>query len=374
MLFSEVIGQQTVKQQLIQTVKENRVSHAQLFYGPQGSGKLALAIAYAQYISCTGKKTDDSCGNCPSCHKYSRLVHPDLHFVFPVISGQGKASVSDSYIDAWREMVLKNPYFNLNMWLNHIGAENKQGSIMADEAREIIRKLSLKTFEAEYKVMIVWLPERMNNAAANKLLKILEEPPDKTLFILVADTHEDVLPTILSRAQPRKIPAIDSESLSAWLMKQFGVDQAEAIDVCRMSAGNYFEACNHIDASNDFTFNFNNFVALMRLAYAKNVGDMVKWVSNMAGIGREKQKEFIEYALRMLRGNFLMNSKLPDLSFLVQQEVDFSKKFSAFITNNNVEAIANELDKAAYHIERNGNPKIVFTDLAFTLMVLLRQA
>ncbi len=373
MLFSEIIGQQEIKRHLIQTVRENRVSHAQLFYGPPGSGKLAIAIAYAQYLCCTGNKNDDACGTCPSCRKYQKLIHPDLHFVFPVISVSGKANVSDSYIEIWRSQVLANPYFSLNMWLDALGAENKQGSIYTEEAREIIRKLNLKTFEAEFKVMIIWLPERMNNTTANKLLKILEEPPDKTLFILVADNHEDIISTILSRAQPVKIPRIDTGSLSHALIEKFGITDSEANEICRLSQGNYLEALNHISTSDEFDYFFDKFTSLMRLSYSRNVAELTKWVSDLAQLSREKQKSFMEYALRMIRGSFMIRNHFDDISLLIRKESEFSQKFSAFITPANIEGIADEFDKAAYHIERNGNARIILTDLGFRMMVHIRK-
>ncbi|HOY37673.1 MAG: DNA polymerase III subunit delta [Bacteroidales bacterium] len=372
MKFQEIIGQEEVKKYLIQTVTENRVSHAQLFYGPPSSGKLALAVAYAQYICCANKSATDSCGECASCRKYAKLIHPDLHFVFPVISAQGKSSISDTYIESWRLNFLSNPYITLNEWLECIGAENKQGSIYAEEAREILHKLNLKTFEAEYKVMIIWLPERMNNSTANKLLKMLEEPPDKTLFVLVADNHEEILPTILSRTLPVKIPRIDNKSLSEALVSKFGINTSEAREICNMSEGNYLEAVNHINTSEELVFYFEKFVALMRQAYSRNIYDLVKWVGEIAGTGREKQKSLMEYSLRMIRGNFLINNSLPEMSFLVKRERDFSERFSAYITPNNVEKIAEAFEKAAYHIERNGNARIILTDLCFTMMALLK--
>jgi len=372
MKFRDIIGQEDIKKYLLSTVRENRVSHAQLFYGPPSSGKLSLAVAYAQYVCCTNKSEFDSCGECPSCKKYGKLIHPDLHFVFPVVSATGKASISDTYIEQWRTMFLSNPYLTLNEWLYCIGAENKQGSIYAEEAREILHKLNLKTFEADYKVMIIWLPERMNNSTANKLLKMLEEPPDKTLFILVADNHEEIIPTILSRTQPVKIPRIDSKSLSDVLLSKFEISEAEALEICHMSEGNYLEAINHINTSEEFIYFFDKFVSLMRHAYSKNIYELVKWVSEIAPTGREKQKSLMDYSLRMVRGNFIINSKVPEMSFLVKKEMEFSTRFSAYITTNNVEKISDAFEKAAYHIERNGNARIVLTDLFFNLIVLLK--
>ncbi|NLA24648.1 MAG: DNA polymerase III subunit delta [Bacteroidales bacterium] len=373
MLFSQIIGQHEIKQHLIQTVKENRVSHAQLFYGPPSTGKLALAIAYAQYLSCTGEKDNDSCGVCASCHKYQRLIHPDLHFVFPVVSVTGKANISDNFIDVWRKTLIENQYISLNYWLDAIGAENKQGNIYTDEAHQIIRKLSLKTFESEYKIMIIWLPERMHNTTANKLLKILEEPPAKTLFLLITDNQEDIISTILSRTQPLKIPRIDYKSLANALIEQYNISESEAVEISRMSQGNYLQAQSHINTSEDLNFFFEKFKELMRLAYQRNVAQLINWVNDLAKLSREKQKSFMEYSLKMIRGSFMIRHNFEDFSLLLKNEIDFSQNFSAFITENNIEALSDEFDRAAYHIERNANGRIVLHDLGFKIMMLIRQ-
>jgi DNA polymerase-3 subunit delta' len=213
MLFSEIIGQENTKKQLIDSVQTSRMSHAQLFSGPEGSGSLPLAIAYAQYVSCTQQGADDSCGVCPSCRKYNKLAHPDLHFVFPVATTDKVKSkpVSDLFLPEWRDILLTNPYFSFNQWLEHIGVDNKQGLIGTEEAGEIIRKLTLKTYESDYKVMVIWMPEKMNDSSANKLLKMIEEPPLKTLFLLVSEHPEQIITTIISRTQLVKVPRIDRE-------------------------------------------------------------------------------------------------------------------------------------------------------------------
>lgn len=373
MRFQEIIGQEDVKKRFIHSVKENRISHAQLLLGPEGSGNLALAIAYAQYICCENRQDDDSCGECPSCLKYQKLIHPDLHFVFPVIKDSKRPkAVSDNFLDKWRETVLSNPYFNLNQWYGVMGAENKQGSIYADESSQIIRKLSLKTFESEYKVMIIWMPEKMNVVASNKLLKMIEEPPAKTLFLLVAEDVGQIIQTILSRTQLVKVPKIDDASLFTTLKEKFSLEDSLLKSIVHLSDGSYVEALENIDTSEDHAYNLKMFMQLMRLSYGRKVLDVMDLVDELAGIGRERQKNFLVYALRLIRENFILNANRLDLIFLSDEEMDFSKKFSQFINEKNVWEIAEELNEANYHIERNGAPKIIFLDLALRLIKLLR--
>ena len=372
MLFRNIIGQEKVKERLARSIHEARISHAQLFFGEEGSGALPLAMSYAQMLLCTNKQKADSCGQCSSCVKSEKLVHPDIHFVYP-IALQKDVRISTHAVAEWRTAVLENPYLNLSDWFVHLSAENKQPVIGVEESAEILRKLQLTTYEGEFKVMIIWLPERMNNTTANKLLKILEEPPDKTLFILVADNHEDIISTILSRAQPVKIPRIDTGSLSHALIEKFGITDSEANEICRLSQGNYLEALNHISTSDEFDYFFDKFTSLMRLSYSRNVAELTKWVSDLAQLSREKQKSFMEYALRMIRGSFMIRNHFDDISLLIRKESEFSQKFSAFITPGNIEGIADEFDKAAYHIERNGNARIILTDLGFRMMVHIRK-
>ncbi|HOS84065.1 MAG TPA: DNA polymerase III subunit delta' [Bacteroidales bacterium] len=374
MLFSEIIGQTQIKQELLETVRNNRISHALLFYGPEGSGKLSLAIAYAQYINCEQKGEKDSCGVCPSCLKYNKLQHPDLHFVFPVATNTKvkKDPVSDNFIAEWREIFLQQPYMSLDMWLAHIGVENKQGSIQREESREIMRKLNLKTYEAEYKVMIIWMAEKMNETCANKLLKILEEPPAKTLFVLISEHTEDLMATILSRTQIIRIPKIDDESMRQKLASDFSVSGEDLETLVHNANGNYFKAFELMSFENSNSDFFNYFTQIMRLAYAKNLPELSTISETMAGIGREKQKGFFEYALKMLRENFILNQKKQEIVYLYKKEKDFSEKFHSFINERNIAQLTKEFNEAHYHIERNGNAKIIFFDLFIKIMMLLR--
>ncbi len=373
MKFSNVIGQKVLKQQLIQTVKENRVSHAQLFAGNEGTGGLALALAYAQYICCENTTDNDSCGVCRSCLKYEKLVHPDLHFVFPVVNTGSNKAVSDDFITEWRSALLENAYLNLNHWIEIIAKENKQGGIFEKESGEIIRKLSLKTYESEYKIMIIWMPEKMHTVASNKLLKLIEEPPQKTLFILVSENPGQLLATILSRCQLIKVPPIDRTEMSEAISTQIP-EPSKVNEITRVANGNYLKALELINSEDDDQFYFNYFVSLMRNCYSKKVLELIKWAEDVASIGREKQKKFLLISLRLVRENFAMNVASPDIVYLNNNESQFSDKFHPYINEENIQLISEQLNKAIYHIEANGNAKIIFLDLALKLVKLIRIA
>ncbi|MFN7013856.1 MAG: ATP-binding protein [Bacteroidia bacterium] len=272
MLFSEIPGHIEEKQRLIRSVKDNRVSHAQLFLGPVGSGNLALALAYAQYIACENKQAEDSCGECLSCKKYAKLIHPDLHFVFPInkIEDDKKAITSDKFLETWRSTVLDNPYIDINKWNIALGIEQKLTIINVEEADAILKKLSLKSFEGGYKILIMWMPERMNIASANKLLKIIEEPPDKTLFLLVANNHEDLLPTIISRLQLIKIYPFKDEDIIETLKKQFNISDEQAKRIAFLSEGSLLSALElaQPDGENADKEFLNYFIEWMRMSWS----------------------------------------------------------------------------------------------------------
>lgn len=373
MQFKDIIGHEAIKKRFVQTVKENRVSHALLLVGPSGTGKLALAIALAQYMCCNNRQNGDSCGVCPSCRKYQKLIHPDLHFVFPVVKGKsGGKPISDHFLEQWRQQILEDVYFDINDWYHTLGMENAQGMIYSHESNEIIRKLNLKTFEADYKVMIIWLPEKMHIAASNRLLKMIEEPPQKTLFLLVSEEPDKIIKTILSRTQILKIPPIDTESIISVLSREYDLEYDQLKNVARLARGSYRKAKLLIRNSAQNKFNFDQFVEIMRLCYARKVQDVMIWSEEMASIGREKQKSFLDYALRMVRENFILNLKQPDMVYLNKEEMGFSQRFSPFINEENVWSIANELSRAHADIERNANAKIVFLDMTLRLVKLLR--
>lgn len=371
MLFSEIVGQYEVKKRLIQSVLDDRISHAQLFLGPEGSGNLALAVAYAQFINCTNRTQEDSCGTCPSCVKFNKLVHPDLHFAFPVASSS-KDPVSDDYIKEWRELFLLNPYFNPNQWYAAIGLENKQGLISKNESHEILRKLNMKSFEADYKVLIIWMPEKMNITAANKLLKIIEEPPAKTLFILVPENSGMMLTTILSRTQLVKISKIDDKSLEHHILSKYDYPEQQVKDAVRISDGNMNAALRVLQSDEENAENFELFASLMRTCYKRDVLALLDWCDKVCTFGRERQKNFLNYSIRMLRENFMLNQGVPDLALLTSRENEFSSKFYPFINAQNVRPIFDEMGKAMYHVESNGNDKIIFSDMALKIIKLIR--
>ncbi len=372
MRFSDVIGQTAVKQRLLQSFSDGRLSHAQLFLGPEGNGSLALAIAYSQYINCPNKTAEDSCGTCPSCLKYSHLAHPDLHFVFPVISNpKFKEPVSDNYLPEWRKInTEKKSVFSYNDWLEYLDAENKQGGIQKNESSEINRKLNLKTYEAEYKTMIIWMADKMNETCANKILKILEEPPPRTLFILITESTDAILATILSRTQIVKIPKIDTDSLSAFLVQENGFSTDQARNIAANSNGNLVAARTIITMSEQAAMFFEAFTVLMRKSYQRDFEGLIEWSKQTATWGRERQKSFLEYCLQMIRNNFVLNQKVDGLTYMNKAENDFSSKFSAFITDQKIEEFESIMSEAHYHIERNGSAKIIFLDVALKIVIL----
>ncbi len=375
MNFSQIPGQKETIDKLIRSVKEERVSHAQLFSGPEGCGSLALALAYARYVSCENRSENDSCGICKSCVKYEKMIHPDLHFVFPVIKNKKDFEpVSDSYIGEWREFVKLSPYFTLNSWLNSIEVGNAQGLIFASEAGEIIKKLSLKAFESDFKIMIIWLPEKMHQATANKLLKMIEEPPEKTLFLLVSDEVDKVIPTILSRCQLIKIPGFRDEEISKFLICKFNADKNKASGIAGISNGNIIRAVELLQNEDSSLLNLENFKRLMRFAWKRDIISLISWSEEISSTGREAQKNFISYSLRILRENLMLslNQLKNRLVFLAGDEAAFSNNFHPFINQNNIYPLTEEFNIAYSHIEANGNAKIIFLDLALKIARLIR--
>ena len=375
MNFSQIPGQADIIAKLLRSVKEERVSHAQLFTGPEGCGSLALALAYGQYVSCEDRNPDDSCGKCKSCVKYEKLIHPDLHFVFPVIKRKlSEEAVSDNYIGEWREFVKKSPFFSLNSWLDSIEVGNAQGMIFASEASEIIRKLSLKTFESDFKIMIIWLPEKMHQATANKLLKLIEEPPEKTLFLLVSEEPDKVLPTIMSRCQLIKIPSFSNEEVKSYLRGTFGTTELKSADIAHVANGNILRAIELCDNDETSRQNLENFKLIMRYAWKRDIVSVIGWAEEMASLGRESQKNFLTYALRLLRENLMLSlDKVENrLVFLARDEADFSEKFHPFINRQNIYQLTDEFSLAFSHIEANGYSKVIFLDLGLKVTRLIR--
>lgn len=372
MYFRDIVGQDEIKERLIHSVKSGQIAHAQLFCGPEGVGKFSLALAYARYIQCTQKGENDACGKCPSCRQFdNNLMHPDLHFVFPIVKKDRK-NVCDDYITDWRSFVSENAYFCLDEWLEYLGAANSQAMIYAEESKEILRKMSLKTYQSEYKVMIIWLPERMNDTCANKLLKLLEEPYEKTVFLLVSNNPAAVLGTIISRTQPIRVRPLPEETIASTLISRFSLSQADAFSVAHLAAGNFRKALESIRINDETKEYFDLFVSLMRLAYGRKIQDLKSWSEEVAGLGREKERNFLEYAQRMLRENYIYNLQRPELNYMTQQEAGFSQRFAPFIHERNVTQLMEEFGRAYYDIGQNANGKIVFFDLAIKCILLLK--
>lgn len=362
MLYNKVIGQTEAKGRLKKMVAENRVPHALLFAGQQGSGNLPAALAFAQHLYCTQKTADGPCGTCNACNKVAKLIHPDLHFVFPIAKSKDIKNSND-LMREFREAYLAQPYMSLHDWFNELSAENKQPIIAVDEASDILRKLSYTSYEGSYKTMIIWHPEKMNIEAANKLLKILEEPPDETIFILVSTQPDQLLATIISRVQ--QIPFYNSseEEIATALTENFKVTNDVARQTAILANGNYGEAIHLLTQNDDsvsFLANFQNF---MRLALRFDGAKALQWIDENATIGREKQKQFFQYSLEVFRDSLMFNYGDKNLVRLSGQERDFLQKFAPYVTRNNFEKLVEEFNSNYYYIERNANPKILFMDL-----------
>lgn len=375
MKFSQIPGQKEIIAKLVRSVHEQKVSHAQLFAGPEGCGGFALALAYAKFINCENRSDTDSCGTCKSCVKYEKLIHPDLHFVFPVVKGKkDKEPVSDNYIDEWRAMIGKNPFFTLDDWLSSLETGNSQGLIYTAEAGEIIKKLNLKSFESDFKIMIIWLPEKMHQTPANKLLKLLEEPPERTIFLLVSEEPDKIIPTILSRCQLVKVPRFTSTETERYLIDKFNVTPEKASDLARVSGGNICRAaelCLNEDTTHE---NLERFKQLMRYAWKRDVISLIGWSEEIAATGREAQKAFVMFSLRILRENLMLTlgQATNNLVFLTGEEATFSGNFHSFIKQDNIGQLSEEFNLAHSHVEANGSAKIIFLDLGLKVTRLIR--
>lgn len=374
MLFRDIVGQAEIKERLLKSAHEGFIPHAQLFCGPEGVGKLPLAIAYAQYLNCENPAETDSCGVCPSCKKYHNLAHPDLHFVFPIVKKAAKKKdVCDDYIVEWREMFDSNIYFSYHQWLNQIDAENSQGVIYAKESEEIVRKLSLKIYEAKFKVMIVWLPEKMHEACANKLLKIIEEPTPNTIFLLVSDAPDMIIGTIQSRSQRINIPSIAKEDILDILKSRYGINEDDAENIAHLSRGSFVKALETISLDEENKYFFELFVNMMRSSYARNIKSIKSIATDLAGIGRERQKSYLVYSQRMIREYFVSNLQHPEIVYLNNSENAFGVRFAPFINERNISDFMEELTLAEMHIEQNVNARMVFFDLCLKVTMLLKR-
>lgn len=362
MLLKEIVGQKEVKTRLVKMVHENRLPHALLFMGPNGCGNLATAVSFAQFLLCSNKQTDDSCGTCPSCLKTSKLVHPDLHFAYPIARSKDVPN-SDAVLSEFREAFLANPYMSLDNWFNELGAENKQPIIPVDESANIIRKLSYTSYEGSYKIVIIWQPEKMNQESANKLLKLLEEPPEQTIFILVSNAPDQLLATIISRLQQIPFLKLDEKDVVSGLMQKYKVNEDAAKQAAFLCNGDFNEAI-FLLAEHDEQLSFlQHFQSFMRLALKFDGGRALAWVDTNAATGREKQKQFLQYSLEIFRDCLMFNFGKRDLVRLSGNEKEFLEKFAPFVSQKNYERLVEEFNSSYYFVERNANPKILFMDL-----------
>ena len=378
MYFKDIIGQQDVIERLVKDAQAGTVPHALLFCGPEGVGKLQTAIAFARYLLCRDKGNGaDSCGKCPSCVKMDKLVHPDLHFVFPVINkskSSERSTVSDDEIKTWRETVLEQQYFGFEEWLSAIDADNKQASIFVTESEQILSKLSLKSVEGGYKIMIIWHAEKMNQQCANSLLKLLEEPPAGTIFILTTDTPEMMLETILSRTQRIDFRRIPEQVIAERLQGPgYQIDSETAQRISHLSGGSWLKAISTLRINTESEEFFDYFTGLMRLAYGRKLKELKLWADNVAGGGREWQKRFLAYCQRMIRENFMCNFHNPELNYMTEREQQFSVRFSPYVNENNIIGLMETLSDAQRDIEQNVNSKMVFFDLSLKTIMLMKQ-
>lgn len=371
--WNEVIGQEEVKVRLQQMVVEGRLPHALLFCGPTGAGKMAMAMAFASYLLTETTTNEMTRRNAEAM--LAKWQHPDLHFTFPVIKPSGTSSdhkmVSDDFSKEWHEMLMQGPYFSMDQWLEQMNAANQQAIIYASESDEIIRKLSLKSSQGGYKICIIWLPERMNGECANKLLKMIEEPPLQTVFLMVSEEPERLLETILSRTQRIDMKKIDTDAVEKALVERRGIDEDSAHHIARVANGNWLKALEELDTGNENRLFLDMFIMLMRLAYQRNVKDLKRWSETVATYGREKQKRMMTYFLRLLRENFMYNFHQPELVYMTQEEENFAKNFAAFINEANIIELSELFTRIIRDIGQNANPKIVFFDMSLKVIVLL---
>ena len=377
-MFEQVIGQREVQERLMQMVNEGRLPHAIMLCGPQGAGKLALAVGFAKVL--LAEKVSSMFTDMPEYVEspmLKNLEHPDLHFTYPTIKlssmGSDHKPISDDFAREWHELIIASPYFTMNEWLEQMGGENQQAIITAGESDELVRKLSLKSSQGGYKVSLIWLPERMNIECANKILKLLEEPPSQTVFIMVCQEPDKLLETIRSRVQRIDVKKIADGDVKQALMEKRGLTEDMAKRISRMANGNWLKALEMLSADSENEFFLDMFQSLMRLAYQRKVKDLKAWSEQMATMGREKQKRFLEYFLRLIRENFIYNFQNEELCYMTQREEEFAKNFARFINEANILVISDLANIAIRDIGQNANAKIVFFDMALKMIVLLIQ-
>ncbi|MBP5257655.1 MAG: DNA polymerase III subunit delta [Prevotella sp.] len=375
MRYSEVIGQRDTITRLVKLCDEERMPHALLLTGDTGYGKMAIALATASYLLCSNPHDGDSCGECPACKMIRRLEHPDLHFSYPVIRPTGEAAghkmASDDFAREWKEMLTESPYFSINKWLNAMGAANQQATIGVGEGESLLHKMSLKSSQGGYKLSIIWLPERMNGDCANSLLKLIEEPPSKTVFILCSEKPEMLLETIRSRTQRIDMRSITIPDIKEALMRLRGLEEETAQRVARASDGSWLNATELLNADNENALFLDLFMSLMRLAFKRDIAGLKRWTDNVAAMGREKQRRMLTYFVHMVRENFMYNFGMPELNYMTKEEENFSTRFARFINEANVIEITELFERVMRDIGQNANARMELYDMCLQIIVLL---
>lgn len=374
MKFSDIQGHDDVKRQLVDMVDSNRIPHALLLEGKSGIGKMMLARALAQYIHCPNRSNGDSCGVCPSCIQHQTFNHIDTHFAFPVIKIKGRSGgvISDDWIDQWRQFLSDSPYMDMNLWVEMLGNVNAQPQIFVDESGALIRKLNLTSHASRFKIVLLWLPERMNEPCANKLLKLLEEPHDDTLFILVSNEPAKILPTIYSRLRRVEVKRLPDDTVAAYLENKYSVNTEAAGGISRLAEGSILEAVRRLSTSDESRQFLEMYMSLMRLSYQKKVGALRKWSNEVADFGREKCCRFMEYCERLTGENYIYNLRDPRLVMIDHEESRFSANFARFINERNVEKLRTLFIDARRDIAGNANAKIVLFDVAVSIILCLK--
>lgn len=372
----EVIGQDGAMARLTQMADNNKLPHALLFTGPEGCGKMAVALAFASYLLCDGSKRINPNLNIANARAMAeRMEHPDLHFTFPTIKlpsmGSSHQPISLDFIKEWNKFLKNGAYFTFDKWMAAIGAENQQGLITGAESDELGKTLSLKSCLGGYKVSVIWLPERMNATSANKLLKLLEEPPSQTVFLMVCEKPELLLDTIVSRTQRIALKGIDREEMERALVERRGLEPVEAERIARIANGSWTKALETLDTGNENRMFLDMFSMLMRLAYMRDIKELKKWSDSVSMFGREQQRRLLTYFNRMFRENFMYNFRKPELTYMTTEEENFSKKFSPYINEGNIIELMELTDRAYRDIGQNANAKIVLFDYCLKLIVLI---
>lgn len=381
MHFSEILGQEYIKSHLTKSAASGRIPHAQLFIGPEGSGTLPMAIAYAQYILCNNQGSENEGGN-ESCNlKFESISHPDLHFIYPTVTTDSVKTKPKSidFLTEWRAFVQQHPYGGLFDWYRTLGVQNKQGEIRVEDAESILKSLALKSYEGGYKVIIIWMADKMNISSSNKLLKLLEEPTDKTLFLLISDNEEDIIQTIRSRCQVLHFNGLNENVIAQALVTRENIDPRTAKKVAHQAQGNFNKAMHLLHEDGEELPFEEWFVLWVRAAFrakgnAAAINDLIQWSEQIATLGRETQKKFLQFCIDMFRQALLLNYQTTSLVYMEPKVEKFKlENFAPFVNGNNINAIFQELSDALYHIERNGNAKIILTDLSIKLTRLIHK-